>query len=136
MIEADNIDFAIELQEEGIFPEVDYINEFFSMNLIEIHADRFTTNPYSTNAEKELKNLKKLIDLGVNIKENDGTRDALDIALFAATRQEKDQAEKILKYALKLNEFGIYLQSSHNSLIDELEKRHPHLHKEYTSNLN
>lgn len=112
MVNQDNIDLAVALNKEGININTDYIDEFRSMNLFEMHADKLAINPFSASIDHKLQELDKLSSLGVPIKLNDGTRDALDIVLFAAVKHDKAEAAKLLQYALKVNQMGIPVEQA------------------------
>lgn len=131
MIYAGNIDVAVELKNAGYNLNTNYVDKLRSMNAIETQASKYAANPYATSAEEQINTFKKLLDLGVDLKVNDGTRDALDIVLGAVNHQYSDQAEKLLIVAKNFHELGIPLEKSHFQLLEEIKSKHPDLHKKY-----
>jgi hypothetical protein len=131
MIYSNNVDLAIALKNAGYNINVNYIDKYQSMNTIELQAERFVINPDLASAEEQINTIKKLVDIGVSVKVDDGTRDALDIVLGGVSNQGIDQAKILLSLAKSLHELGIPLEQSHFQLLANIRNKFPDLYSQY-----
>lgn len=134
IVNAGHLDLAIGLREAGFNMNIDYVDAFTSKNTIEIQVENIVINPYAGSVEDHTKTVKKLIDLGVPLSFKEGTRDALDIALYGAYNHEPDEAEKLLNLAIELNKAGLNLEKSHIELLEMIKTKYPTLHSQYYGN--
>lgn len=135
MMVSDNIDLAIKLKNAGYNIKVDYIENFSSMNTIELQAESYAINPYKATAEEQINNIKKLIELGVPLEVRDGTRNALDFVLEGVYNNDPDQARKLLALAVGLIDEGISVQQSHFQLMEKIKQKHAGLYDEYQTHI-
>jgi len=127
-----NSSLAVQLKEHGYDLNVNYHDKLSTMGLLEIQTKAFTWHPTGTPIEKQLEAIDNLIKLGVPVKENDGTRDALDRALGAAVATEVPEAAKnLMILSKKLNEAGIGLEKSHKEILETLKEKYPDLYTEF-----
>jgi hypothetical protein len=131
MIFTGNVDLAMELKSAGYNINANYIDEFRSMNAVEMQVESYATNPYAATAEEQVNTVKKLIDLGVSLKVDDGTRDALDIVLAGVNNQNADQANTLLSLAKNLHDLGIPVEQSHYQLLEQIKNKYPDLYSQY-----
>lgn len=128
---ADNLDLAMRLNAAGVSINSGFVDKATSMNAIESQVEAFAINPYGSSAEQKIDKVQKLIDLGVPLKLNDGTRDALDLALQGASEHDEIEANKLMILAKSLHDQGILLEPSHYQLLDKLKYKHPILYDHY-----
>ncbi len=132
LVFADNIQLAVELKSAGYNANINYVDKLRSMNAIEMLANNYAINPYVAPLEKQISNMQKLLDLGVTLKINDGTRDALDIVLGGVTNQYPDQADALMGLAKNLHYLGIPLEQSHYQILEEIKNKYPDLYNQYS----
>lgn len=131
MITADNLELAEQLIQEGYQPDVHYVDEYTKMSLLEAQSEIITWNPLKAPIEKQVESFQKLIDLGVPISNEDGTRDALD-RILGATYATNDNAgaERLMTLAVKLNQMGLPLSVSHEQLLEKIKVKYPNIYQQ------
>ncbi len=130
-VNAGNIDLAIQLKAAGYNVNADFIDKHKLMNAIELQVENYALNPYGFTYEDGLNDIQKLIDLGVPLKVGDGTRDALDLALYGAYNQEGEEAVKLIMLAKKLHDLGLPIEPSHEELIAQIKNNRPYLSDQF-----
>jgi hypothetical protein len=132
MIANNRLDLAVELTIAGFPLDANYYDDTTTLGLMEIQVQALSWDPQKTPVDQQLKYIDILKDLGVPLKEQDGTRDALDRALeYSLTTTDADNAERLIILAKKLNSVGIPVEASHKELLANLQIKYPDLYQKY-----
>jgi hypothetical protein len=100
---------------------------------IETLVELYSIVPY--DSQKLVDDVKKLIDIGVPLKVNDGTRDALDIVLNGILVHDEKTSEQLMNVAIELNNLGVVAEASHQELLERLKQKYPDIYDAQGSKL-
>lgn len=128
---AGNLDLAVALKEAGYNINSSYIDKSNSMTAIEVQIENYAINPFETSVDEQLKNIKKLVEIGVPLKVFDSTRDPLDIALEGAYNHSGKEADALMRLAKNINSLGIPLEFSGYEILEKIRIKNPELYSQY-----
>lgn len=126
MARSNNLTLALDLQKKGYAVDVSYIDKYKNQNILEAYVENYSI--YDDG--KALETIDHLLQLGVALKVDDGTRDPLDYVLTNIT---PDNAESRFSVAKKLLDAGLTLEDSHNELLNELKISNPEIYKKFVN---
>ncbi len=131
LIKADNLELAEDLVALGYDINLEFQDEFSSMNGVELLARNYTYNPLGSDPGKRANDIRRLSDLGVPLDVADGTRDVLDIVLDASVKTSYEpSARRLGNLARNLIDMGVELDASHFQLLEKLEREKPYVYRE------
>lgn len=131
LIKEDNLELAEDLVALGYDMNLEFQDEFSSMNAVELLARNYTYNPLGSDPGKRANDIRRLADLGVPLDVADGTRDVLDIVLDASVKSSYEpSARRLGNLARNLIDMGVELDASHFQLLEKLEREKPYVYRE------
>lgn len=124
MMRSNNLALISDLQKAGHAVDVNYMDKYQSQNLLEAYVASYSI--YDDG--RAIETIDQILQLGVPVIVNDGTRDPLDYVLANVT---PSNAASRFSVAKKLMSSGLVLGASHNELLDQLKINNPDLYKEF-----
>lgn len=120
MMRANKLGLISDLQREGYAINVNYVDPYRGQNLLEAYIESYSI--YDDG--KAIETIDQLLQLGVPLSVDDGTRDPLDYVLANITPENSVSRFSVAK---KLINSGASFGESHNELLLHLKETHPEL---------
>lgn len=120
MMRANKLGMISDLQREGYAINVNYVDPYRGQNLLEAYIESYSI--YDDG--KAIETIDQLLQLGVPLSVNDGTRDPLDYVLANITPENSASRFSVAK---KLINSGASFGASHSELLLHLKETHPEL---------